>query len=451
MVFVLDKRKHPLMPCTEKRARLLLDRGRARVHRIQPFTIRLVDRTREASQLQPVRLKIDPGSQVTGMALVREVPPGMQAVLHLAELEHRGERIRRALAQRRAYRRRRRGANLRYRAPRFDNRRRPEGWLAPSLQHRVDTVQTWVTRYARLTPITALTVERVRFDTQLLVNPEITGLAYQQGTLAGHKVREYLLEKFRRRCAYCDRTDRPLQVEHLDPKARGGSDRVSNLTLSCQACNARKGTRPVQVFLAHDPERLARLRAQAQAPLKDAAAVNATRWAIWRMLTTTGLPVEATTGGRTKWNRLRFGLPKRHALDAACTGTVDQLIGWRIPLLAIQCTGRGSHQRTRVTAHGFPRGYLIQTKTVQGFRTGDLVRATVPTGKYAGTYTGRVAVRARGIFNLQTPTATLQTVSHRHCRLLQRADGYGYQHRPGLPLVPPPSAYAEGARGAANA
>jgi hypothetical protein len=140
----LDRRKKPLMPCSEKRARLLLERGRARVHRLVPFTIRLIDREQEDCALQPVRLKLDPGSKTTGVALMREseevdadtgeVQRSAHA-LFLAELAHRGHSIRDALTQRRAFRRRRRCANLRYRAARFDNRRRPQGWLPPSLQH----------------------------------------------------------------------------------------------------------------------------------------------------------------------------------------------------------------------------------------------------------------------------------------------------------------------------
>lgn len=223
MVFVLDTHHRPLMPCTEKRARLLLARGRARVHRLQPFTIRLVDRTLAQSTLQPIRLKLDPGSKTTGMALVRETPTGTQTVLHLAELSHRGRRIQKRLQQRPGFRRRRRSTNLRYRAPRFANRRRPEGWLAPSLQHRVTTTLTWVQRSRRLAPIRTITVERVRFDTQALVTPEITGVEYQQGTLAGYELREYLLEKFGRQCVYCGRTGALLEVEHLTPRAAAGA------------------------------------------------------------------------------------------------------------------------------------------------------------------------------------------------------------------------------------
>ncbi|RMH33106.1 MAG: HNH endonuclease, partial [Nitrospirae bacterium] len=179
-------------------------------------------------------------------------------------------------------------------------------------------------------------------------------------------------------------------------------------------------------FLAQDPGRLARIEAQRQAPLRDAAAVNSVRWALWNRLRSTGLPVEVGTGGRTKWNRTRFGLPKTHALDALCVGAVDAVEGWQRPVLAIHATGRGGYQRTRLTRDGFPRGYLTRRKRHLGFQTGDLVEAVVARGKKEGRYRGRVAVRASGSFNVQTPTGVVQGVHARSCRLLQRADGYGY-------------------------
>jgi 5-methylcytosine-specific restriction endonuclease McrA len=84
-------------------------------------------------------------------------------------------------------------------------------------------------------------MELVKFDTQLMENPDISGIEYQQGELAGYEVREYLLEKWGRKCAYCSETDLPLQIEHIIPRSRGGSDRVSNLTLACEGCNRLKG------------------------------------------------------------------------------------------------------------------------------------------------------------------------------------------------------------------
>ena len=99
---------------------------------------------------------------------------------------------------------------------------------------------------------------------------------------------------------------------------------------------------------------------------------------------------------------------------------------WQTPILQIKCTGRGSYQRTRLTAGGFPRGYLMRRKAVFGFQTGDLVCAEVAAGKNQGRYVGRVAVRASGWFNIQTTTGVVQGISHRHCKVLQRGDGYGY-------------------------
>lgn len=428
-VFVLDKNSIPLMPCSEKRARLLLVRGRARVHRMLPFVIRLTDRKAINSTLQPLRIKLDPGSKTTGMALVLEKVSSI-AVLNLFDLVHRGHHISKALTARSQLRRGRRSRNLRYRAPRFSNRyNKKQGWLAPSLMHRVHTTMSWVHKLRRYTPISAISSELVRFDMQIMQNPEITGVQYQQGALAGYEAREYLLEKWGRKCAYCDKHQVPLQIEHIDPKANGGSNRVSNLTLACHPCNQKKGAQPVQIFLKRDPARLARIMAQAKAPLRDAAAVNATRWELVNDLKHTGVPVETGSGGKTKFNRSRLAIPKTHALDAVCVGEVNAVEGWRRPTLEIKCTGRGCYQRTRVTAQGFPRGYLMRQKQIQGFQTGDMVKACVPAGKKAGVHVGRVAVRASGSFNIQTSQGVVQGIAHRHCKITQRNDGYGYAIR----------------------
>ncbi|WP_091333514.1 RNA-guided endonuclease IscB [Allochromatium warmingii] len=423
-VFVLNKQKRPLMPCSEKRARLLLERGRAVVVRLVPFTIRLKDRI--GGVLQPLRLKLDPGSKTTGIALVREVVRRDESVVWLAELTHRGYQISEALRARSAMRRRRRSANLRYRAPRFLNRTKPKGWLAPSLRHRVETTINWVKRLRRLAPITEITQELVRFDLQAMQHPEISGIEYQQGELAGYEVREYLLEKWQRTCAYCGAQQVPLQIEHIRPKSAGGSNRLSNLTLACAPCNHKKGAQSIEAFLKHKLELLKQIQAQAQAPLKDAAAVNTTRWALFNALKATGLQVKTGSGGQTKYNRQRLGIPKTHALDAACVGKLDALHNWQIPTLAIKAMGRGSYQRTRLNRFGFPRGHLMRHKRIHGFQTGDRVIAHIPSGKKAGVHVGRVAVRTSGSFNIQTATGVIQGIAHRHCSVLQRADGYGY-------------------------
>ena len=287
-VFVLDKDRKPLDPCHPARARQMLSEGRAAVIRRHPFTIILTDRTQAESVVHEHRVKIDPGSKTTGLAVVRE---GDGKVVWAGEITHRGQVIRDALLSRRAIRRGRRHRHCRYRPARFNNRRRKEGWQPPSLESRLSNVQTWVKRLLRCAVVTAISLELVKFDTQSMQNPEISGVEYQQGELAGYEVREYLLEKWGRKCAYCGKTDTPLEVEHIIPHTRGGTNRVSNLTLACRECNMRKGRQTAAEYGHPNIQSAARL------PLKDAAAVNATRWELWRRLAQIGLPVEWVQAG----------------------------------------------------------------------------------------------------------------------------------------------------------
>jgi 5-methylcytosine-specific restriction endonuclease McrA len=417
-VLVLDKQQQPLMPCHPARARQLLREGKAAVFRRAPFTIIL--REREGGETQETELKIDPGSKTTGIALVVTGQRGRR-VVWAAELHHRGERIKHALDQRRAVRRSRRNRKTRYRKARFLNRTRKAGWLPPSLESRVANVETWVGRLRRWCPITSLALELVRFDTQALQNPEISGVEYQQGTLAGYEVREYLLEKWQRRCAYCGAKDVPLQVEHIVPRARGGSNRVSNLTLACESCNQKKGSQTAAEF-GHP-----HIQAQAKQPLKDAAAVNATRWRLYERLKATGLPIACSSGGRTKCNRTQQDYPKAHWIDAACVGESGEHVRLdpEMQVLSITAMGHGNRQMCGTNKHGFPIRHRTRQQRVRGFQTGDLVRADVPRGKHQGTHTDRVTVRASGSFRV----GTRDGIAYRHCTMVQRADGYDYRSR----------------------
>jgi 5-methylcytosine-specific restriction endonuclease McrA len=419
-VFVLDTEHRPLGPVHPGEARRLLTQGKAAVWRRYPFTI-ILKRTVPDAQPEPLRVKIDPGSRVTGLAVVNDTTG---RVVWAAELTHRGQLVHQALLARRAIRGGRRQRNTRYRPARFDNRRRPRGWLPPSLESRISNMLTWVVRLRRLVPIAAISQELVRFDTQLMEDPNIGGVEYQQGALAGYEVREYLLAKWGRRCAYCGASGVPLQVEHIVPRARGGTDRVSNLTTACAPCNTAKGSQTAAEFGHPEVQALAKLT------LRDAAAVNASRWALYRRLQATGLPVEAGTAGRTKWNRTRRQLPKAHWLDAACIGasTPDQLHCAGVAVLQMTATGRESRQMCRMDRYGFPRTGAKGSRKVHGFQTGDMVRAVVPRGARTGIHVGRVAVRARGSFNIRTATGVATDIAAHYCRMLQRSDGYAYSY-----------------------
>lgn len=417
-VLVLDRNREPLMPCHPARARQLLREGKAAVIRRYPFTIILKERAGGA--VQPVAFKVDPGSKTTGIALVADCKRGKR-VVWAGELTHRGQQIKDALLSRRQLRHGRRSRKTRYRPARFLNRRKLDGWLPPSLMSRVNNILTWANRLYHWSPVCRVSMELVRFDMQALENPEISGVEYQQGELLGYEVREYLLEKWGRKCAYCGIQHVPLEVEHITPKTRGGTNRVSNLTLACHDCNQKKGAMTAKEFGYPD------IQAKAKRPLKDAAAVNASRWALYRVFADSGLPLEVGTGGRTKYNRAHQGYPKTHWLDAVCVGESGENV-YAPPGLApllIKATGRQSRQMCANDKYGFPRARAKSARIHYGFQTGDIVRADIPKGKFAGRHVGRVVVRASGGFSVRTKD-DLVRANYRTCQPLHKADGYSY-------------------------
>ncbi|BAZ66118.1 hypothetical protein NIES4106_08650 [Fischerella sp. NIES-4106] len=418
-VFLIDQNKTPLNPIHPAQARKLLDSGKAALFRRYPCTL-ILKRVIENPTVYPLALKIDPGSKFTGIALVTN----QGNVIWGMELKHRGQQIKDALEHRLAVRRGRRNRNTRYRKARFLNRKRPEGWLAPSLRHRVLTTETWVKRLHKFAPIGLITQELVKFDTQAIQNPEISSTEYQQGTLHGYECREYLLEKWNRQCAYCGVKDVPLEIEHIQPKSKGGSDRISNLCLACHKCNQRKGNKDIKDFLKGKSDILNRVLKQAKTPLKDAASVNSTRWALFNILKSFGVSVSTGTGGQTKFNRIRLELPKAHWIDAACVGAVETIKLVTTKILLVKATGFGSRQRYQTDKFGYPQKHR-PLRPIFGFCTGDIVRADVPKGKYAGTFTARVCPMSHGygefVIDKKRRSIKLEYLTPVH-----RKDGYDY-------------------------
>ncbi|MFX1520231.1 MAG: RNA-guided endonuclease IscB [Promethearchaeota archaeon] len=295
-IYVLNMRGQPLMPTTQHTGKQLLQEGKARVVKRCPFTIQLSYATGEATQL--IKLGVDVGFTEIGFSAKTDTLEVISGTLTLRK------DVSNKLEERRRYRRNRRG-RLGYRPQRFDNRTRPEGWLTPSIQHKHDSHIRLVETLATLLPITYKRIETANFDTQKMQHPEITGVEYQQGTLQGYEVKEYLLDKWGRKCAYCGKTDVPLEVEHIIPKSRGGTDRVSNLTISCRNCNLKKGDKTTEEFgYPH-------LHQQAKKSLKAAACINNIRWRLVKQL-----GAECTYGYVTKYQRNKLGLEKSHVNDA---------------------------------------------------------------------------------------------------------------------------------------
>ena len=254
MVPVLDRRGDPLDPCSEKRARLLLERGRAVVVGRTPFTIRLRDRTLDESVVHPLACKVDPGSKTTGIAVVRR-EDGADVLVAALHVGHKAS-VSSRMGERSRYRKRRR-SGLWHRKERSSNRspaacascgrnavhgrsrcrpcararaERSDGArgrrLPPSLRARVDEALHAVQHQVRLYPVGTIAVEVARFDTQLLRGPGISAEGYQRGLLYESNLREYVLTRDRHTCRYCGKSGVVLNLDHVVAKSRGGDHRA---------------------------------------------------------------------------------------------------------------------------------------------------------------------------------------------------------------------------------
>ena len=297
-VYVLNMRGQPLMPTTPRKIRILLKKGKAKVISRSPFTIQLKYATGESKQT--IKLGIDAGYSKIGFSAITA-----KQELIAGEVTLRKD-VSKKITERRMYRTTRR-AKLWYRKPRFLNRThaKKKRWLAPSIRHKLDTHIRLIEKIKQILPISKTIIEIATFDPQKLQNPEISGIEYQQGELHGYEVREYLLTKWGRKCAYCGKSDIPLQVEHIIPKIRGGTNRVSNLTLSCQPCNQKKGNRTAEEY------GYPKIQQQAKKTLKSVAFMNNVRKRMVEIL-----KCHHTYGFITKYHRIKLGLPKSHINDA---------------------------------------------------------------------------------------------------------------------------------------
>jgi 5-methylcytosine-specific restriction endonuclease McrA len=433
-VFVLDNARSPLMPCHPARARELLRKGKAAVFKRQPFTIILNEKT--GSGVQQVDVRIDPGSKTTGLAVVVH-GKNQDRCVWAAHLVHRGAAIKSALDSRRAIRRGRRNRNTRYRQPRFSNRVRQLKWLPPSIMSRVHNVDTWMRRIIRIVPVSAAQVETVRFDTQLMATPDMSGVDYQRGELFGYELREYLLYHHNHTCVYCQglSKDPILEVEHTMPRCLGGTNRVGNLTIACKTCNGHKGGLHPKDWMVRcqgsgDKLNLRRAKSMQRVlngyrpSIKDAAAMNATRYAVGRVVKRHIPETTFWSGGRKKYNRGVQNYAKDHWIDAACVGERGRQVTLitKCPL-AIKAFGHGTRQMCRPDKYGFQRTKSKpREKSYLGFSTGDLVRAFIPRGRHSGSHVGRVAIRFRPSFSLNG-----FDVHPKYLTILQKSDGYAYR------------------------
>ena len=326
---VLTRNKRPLAPCHPTRAKSLVAQGKATFkYRYGIRCIILhksnVPKVKRSSRLT---LQINPGSRTTGLAITRDNQDGSRSCLITAELHHRGKSISKKLIKRSQKRSTRRGRKTRFRQPRFTYRKRPEGWLPPSIRSRYQNTLTWVNRLSRLLAISDINVETSKFDPQLLRNPDIRGEEYQKGPLYRTNLKAAVLERDGNKCAYCGRSgrNRKLEMEHIVPKDNGGSDRYDNRVPSCEECNRAKDNMPLEVFLKRRPKKLAEIQAKMGMDLSDPTHMNMIIPRLLKELREQGWTVGEESAATTVADRILCNLPKSHANDAAVTGCPKSL------------------------------------------------------------------------------------------------------------------------------
>ncbi len=291
IVYVQNIKGQPLMPCKQQKANKLLKQGKAIVIKRKPFTIQLTIATGETTQ--PITLGIDAGSKVIGFSAITETQE-----LVSGELELR-QNVSEKLIERAMYRRGRRN-KLWYREPRFNNRKREEGWLAPSIQHKLDTHQTLINKITKLLPINNIVVEVAKFDTQKLQNADIEGAEYQQGQMSGYNnLRAFIFTRDKYTCQICKEQGGILETHHIIQRKDGGSNRPDNLVTLHLKC--------------HKDFHSGKIKHKFTKPksFKDTSVMNN----VWTRLVDKN-NYEHTFGYITKENRQKLELEKSHVNDA---------------------------------------------------------------------------------------------------------------------------------------
>lgn len=404
MVYVLSKTGQPLMP-TENHAkvRVLLKQQKAKIVHRCPFTIQLLYDSTDYTQ--PVSLGIDAGSRHIGVSATTETK-----VLYEADVTLRNDIVD-LLSTRREARRTRRSRKTRYRKPRFNNRIRKDGWLAPSVQQKVDTHLTVVRKVTEILPVSNITVETASFDIQKIKNPDISGTGYQQGEqLDFWNVREYVLFRDGHTCQCCKgkSKDPVLNVHHIESRKTGGNA-PNNLITLCGTCH--KGYHKGTVTL---PKAIHR-----GMKFKDATFMGVMRWAFYNRMKETyeplGIMVNMTYGYITKNSRIEHNLPKDHFIDARCiSGHPDATSnGMVFYQKKVRCHNRQIHKQ-KILKGGI-RKRNQAPYLVKGFRLFEKV-------KYHGKQYFIFGRRSSGFFDIRTLDGTKVNKGSVSCKKIRSLD-----------------------------
>ena len=431
---IIDAEYRPLAPCSPRRARILVQQSKAHGRHRDGVYYLTLHRTIPQESIQSADLMIDPGKSFTGVAIVRDDEQRNRTVLFCATIQHRND-VKKRLTQRASFRRTRRGS-LRFRKPRFSNRRRSAGWLPPSLRSRLDNTITWVYRLTGLIAISEIHVETTQFNVQHLRNPGVHGKEYQQGPLYQTTLRAFVIHRDNSTCRYCGKKAKPVELDHVIPRSLSGPNTPWNIVVSCHKCNQRKGNQTIAEFLKRRPQRLADIKAQLQKPLASAAHMNVIIPALLNRLRQQGNHVMEHDAAQTAANRQTLNVDKDHHIDAAVLGEPATLRGVPNHILSIKAVGRGQRKRIMPDKSGTPRsqdwpnycrlspterrkiptpGHKNRRKRIDGIGTGDLVQIQHASGTVRGhatPYRNRVSIGTKPARTAYISTATLIARHH---------------------------------------
>lgn len=297
-VFVLNKHGKPIMSCHPRTARLLLKQGKAKVVNKTPFTIQLLYGS--AGYKQPISLGVDSGYTRIGLSAMTQ-----NKELYSADVRLRTDIVK-LNSERRMYRRNRRNRKTWYREPRFLNRVKPKGWLAPSIQHKLDSHIKLISKVQKFLPVTQLNIEVASFDIQKIKNPDINGTDYQNGVQKDFwNVREYVLHRDNHTCQNCKgkSKDRVLEVHHLTSRQVGGN-RPDNLITLCNSCHDKVSKDKIKLSI------------KISNGFRAETFMTIVRWRLVNKLRELGNVVNISYGYLTKGKRIELGLEKSHINDA---------------------------------------------------------------------------------------------------------------------------------------
>lgn len=310
-VFTKNIRGQALMPCTQRKARLLLKQGKAKIISYKPFTIQLCYATGEAKQA--THIGIDEGARHIGIAITSQ-----NKVFAKGEVELRQD-VHSLLTSRAVYRRDRRNRKTRYRQPRFLNRKKKDGWLPPSIEGKLNANFFWIAKFCSLVPNPILHIEVGKFDIAKMINPDIEGVEYQQGQCAGYyDVRYFVFDRDNYTCQVCGKSkDKILHTHHIRYKSLGGTDRADNLITVCAECHTGKNHKEGGILYKWMQ------KGRKVRQYKEATFMNILRARTYKRYPNAII----TYGSITTPKRKELGLAKTHYNDAIAITNIDSIKG----------------------------------------------------------------------------------------------------------------------------